>query len=123
MLILFIDDDEDDFEIFTEAIKCLDRNISCLRATNGEEALEVLSTLPLLPQYIFMDINMPVMNGEQCLLHLKGEESFSQIPIIVYSKSSHPREKKLFLQLGARDYIVKPNGFTPLVERLRAILK
>ena len=63
MLVLLVDDDLDEYEIFREAVERVNTNITCLHACNGSEALVTLQEMPSLPQYVFMDSNMPVMDG------------------------------------------------------------
>lgn len=67
MVILAVDDDPEDFEFFTEAVMDIDKSIVVLTATNGQQALDLLNNLIIAPDFIFLDINMPVMDGRKCL--------------------------------------------------------
>src|SRR5688572_8484690 len=96
MTILFIDDDPEDTDIFCEAVSYLNKSdflagkkesIECLTLNNGCKTIEFLSDLKELPQYIFLDINMPVMDGKECLIYLKDHPKFSGIPVIMLSTS------------------------------------
>jgi CheY-like chemotaxis protein len=80
---------------------------------NGVEAIHYLELLNenLLPRLIILDLNMPIMNGTQTLLHIKHDKKLKNIPVIIYSTSENEAEKRKTLSLGALDYIVKPLTF------------
>lgn len=69
--ILIVDDDEDDKEMFIEVVSEIDNSTNCIQASNGYEALEILEKNISLPDLIFLDLNMPRMNGKQCLQSIK----------------------------------------------------
>lgn len=78
---------------------------------NGKKAIEYLTNIPsdaALPNLIVLDMNMPVMNGTQTLLHLKQDARLRKIPVIIYSTSDNEQEKRKCLSFGAADYVVKP---------------
>lgn len=123
MLVLLVDDDPEEFEIFCEALRVYDRSIKCLHAVDGQEACDILMTpRTVLPDYIFLDINMPVMNGKECLEKIKDEPLLRDIPVIVYTTSSRFSEREMYRSLGARECIVKPTSFSVLVNILRKTL-
>src|SRR5882762_9611818 len=98
---LLIDDDTDDRELFSEALATVDPVIVCDQATDGAEALDRLRRSELCePDIIFLDINMPVMNGWQFLTKLKSEEKYKHIPVIVYSTSSNQKDKRIADEMG-----------------------
>jgi len=67
-----IDDDIDDQEIFGMALRDLDKSIHCIFANDGIQALEKLSTeTSFVPDYIFIDFNMPRMNGIEFLKRVR----------------------------------------------------
>ncbi|HEY0768816.1 MAG TPA: response regulator [Sphingobacteriaceae bacterium] len=110
-LIMYVDDDSDDLIIFKELLQDINPAIKYLHAANGKEALEMLEELVILPDYIFLDINMPVMDGQTFLSKLRADRRFRSIPVIVYTTSTRPDDKKAFSNLGANDYIVKPSTY------------
>lgn len=122
MFILIVDDDAEDIELFTEAVLEIDENIHCVEAYNGIEALKVLRRNALLPNYIFLDINMPLMNGRKCLEEIKNSANYRHIPVIIYSTTTDQRQIDEFRALGA-DFLTKPNSFDELVGSLKTILK
>ena len=87
----FIDDDPEDHEIFDLAIEKLDGEIMLMTAINGVEAINLLLTGSPKPDNIFLDPNMPRMNGKQFLTAIKDHQHFSGIPVVIYSTSSYGR--------------------------------
>lgn len=120
-VILLADDDSDDTEMFCEALADIDPGIICHCAINGRELLKMLNELSEKPQLIFLDLNMPIMNGWQCLKLLKEDERYKHIPVIMISTSSHQLEMDMAANLGALCYFVKPNSFNVLTQVLKAI--
>lgn len=121
MTILHVDDDFEEREIFSEALLSIDSTIKFLGAYSASNAFSKLQDS--LPDIIFVDINMPLVNGFQFLENLKQSERFSLIPVFVYSTSRMEEDISTSLKLGAVKYIVKPNDFKTLKEILREILE
>jgi CheY-like chemotaxis protein len=70
-MILLIDDDIEDQEIFMGALKQIDQTILCLSFSDGEEALKLLQAdIIAVPDLVFLDLNMPKFSGKQCLSEL-----------------------------------------------------
>jgi CheY-like chemotaxis protein len=110
-VILYVDDDSDDLLIFKELLFDINPTIKYLHARNGKEAFELLEELVVIPDYIFLDINMPVMDGQTFLTQLRQDTRFRAVPVIVYTTSTRPDDRTLFEGLGANDYIVKPSSY------------
>ena len=122
-IFLLADDDIDDREMFCEALKAIDSDVVCHVVADGREALDILNSLTEQPQLIFLDVNMPVINGWQCLGQLKEDERYNAIPVIVISTSSHQREMEIAKKLDALCYFTKPNHFDELINVLEIIVK
>ena len=123
MFVLIIDDDTEDRELFHEAIGEVDSSIKCYTAKDGKEALSLMTReLVVLPDYIFLDINMPVMNGRECLAEIKKDSKLKAIPVIMYSTTSDTNEIRGYYTLGAHDFLIKPHNFKKLVEALNSII-
>jgi CheY-like chemotaxis protein len=120
--IFLVDDDADDQLFFTDALKDIDSSISCSIANNGKEALDYLSRMTMLPEILFLDLNMPFMNGYECLSRLKNEDRLSRIPVVIFTTSSDPKDAEITHQLGAEVFLSKPNEFRQLREKLEKIL-
>jgi len=105
--ILLIDDDEDDQFIFLAAIKETAPGYAYRISNNGPEGLRELISNSAKPEIIFLDLNMPLMNGFEFLEILKSDIKFSDIPVIIFSTSDNPADKKRANELGAIKFITK----------------
>jgi len=105
--VLLVDDDADDREIFTWTLNSIYPSAITDTAIDGEDALEKLEQWGYHPDIIFLDLNMPKMNGFDFLQHIRREDKWKELPIIVYSTSSNPRDMARSWEAGATDYIVK----------------
>lgn len=121
LIFLLIDDDADDSDLFREALEETDPGITLLCAGNGEEALKRLKELPL-PSLIFLDINMPRMNGWECLKRMKQTPEYKDIPVLMYSTSSHQREIDIAIDLGALSFFTKPHSYSELRKMMKHIV-
>jgi len=121
--LMIIDDDPDDVQIFCEAIHEVDKKIRCLTSGSAEEGLLFLKNAMIKPEYIFLDLNMPRMNGKQCLEQLKKNAQFSEIPVIIYTTSKIKKDADDTMHLGASLFLTKPNKFEDLVNALKNILE
>jgi CheY-like chemotaxis protein len=115
---LVIDDDTDDRELFCEALATVDPVIICHQAPDGLEAFKYLRSKEADPDIIFLDINMPVMNGWEFLSMLKGQDDHKHIPVIVYTTSSTKKDRLIADELGALCFVTKPHAF----KRLKVML-
>jgi CheY-like chemotaxis protein len=121
--LLIIDDDVEDQEIFMEALKEVDVSVICYSATSGEDAFRKLETdLLILPDLIFLDLNMPKLNGKEVLAELKKSRSLYSIPVIMYSTSLGPHDIEEIRNLGAAHYLLKTANFDDLCAVLKDIL-
>jgi CheY-like chemotaxis protein len=120
--VLLIDDDIDDRMIFGEVLKELAPDIIYHEAINGEDALIKLNN-DLVPDLIFLDLNMPRVDGKQFLAEIQQQEHLKQIPVVIYSTSSHESDKKETRELGASYFLTKPNSLHELTHILTDLLQ
>ena len=121
--ILLVDDDRDDQMLFKEALSEADGTVLCMSALSGYEALEkLISGVMAIPDIIFMDVNMPRMNGLDCLKEFMKIELLRPVPVIMYSTSCSPAYQRECLANGAAHYIEKPNDFSALCLQIKALL-
>lgn len=109
--VFIADDDEDDQLLFREVIKELPYLVHLSRARDGEETLKLLDSMPQLPDLMFLDLNMPIINGLECLYEMKRNPKLMLLPVIIFSTSSFPGNINKVYELGAHLYIRKPNDF------------
>lgn len=120
--IFLVEDDPDDQEIFLSALNDIDPEIKCEIASNGEEGLKKLNSNGNAPSLIFLDLNMPVMNGEEFLQHVKKDEELRHIPVVVLSTASDHSTVKRLHSLGAYSFLTKPSAYRELVDMLKPVL-
>lgn len=121
MVVLNIDDDQEDRDFFCEALREIDPSIVCLMAASGFEALALLQSHMPVPDFIFLDINMPMMDGKQCLRKIKNIPQLAPIPVVMYSTSTNTREIRECYKLGAVDFLIKPCSYEKLVNDLASV--
>jgi len=118
--ILLIDDDVEDQEIFKAALTIVSADIQCTSFTNAQDALDKLHRIN--PDVIFLDLNMPIMSGQEFLTAMKNREHIQHIPVIIFSTSSNTGTIQQTKQLGATDFITKPDRFDKLIDLLKPII-
>ena len=108
---------DDDRNLFCEAVKEINENANCLAVGKGEDAIFMLrSDSVLRPDLIFLDLNMPGMNGRECLKEIKKDSALKDIPIVIYSTSSSQKDIRETRELGAAYIKFKPSSFKSLCE-------
>lgn len=123
-IVLCVDDDPDDRELIRNAIFKVDPSYTVAHATNGKEALQYLkrATETELPCLVILDINMPVMDGKQAVVEIKKNEKWSQMPIVVFSTSSHPSDLNFCQQWGV-ELVTKPANFNQITSEAERLLQ
>ena len=121
--VLIVDDDEDDRSVFCDIMDEIFPQASCLTARNGPECFHLLENEEIKrPDLIFLDINMPRMNGKQCLAGLKNIPSASEIPVVVYTTSRLASDEEETRQLGAVGFLSKPSKSNDLKCRIKRMI-
>jgi CheY-like chemotaxis protein len=123
MHILYIDDDAEDREIFKEAIAAIDPSCVCNAVNDGYQGLKALEELVVMPDFIFVDVNMPRMTGKQFLSEIKKIPRLRSIPLIMYSTTNHQEEMQSYFNMGAHRVLVKANTFNGTCEILSDVIK
>ena len=120
--IFLADDDLDDRFIFGEIIHEIDPELRFINAGDGIAALELLKTQTVIPDLIFLDINMPLLNGLECLCEIKKIPAFAKVPVIVYSTTRNDKEVQKSLACGAAAFIAKPNRWQELKQSIAGLI-
>lgn len=123
MNIILADDDEDDRLFFTDAFDELKINTRVSTYNDGVELMDYLNAEDaILPDILFLDLNMPRKSGKECLIEIRDNEKFKNIAIAIYSTSSSEEDiEETFVQ-GANIYIKKPSDFTLLKKVLSDVI-
>jgi len=121
--IILADDDEDDRLFFTDAFEELKISTKVQTYNDGSELMEYLNSEDaILPEILFLDLNMPKKNGIECLKEIKANDKFSDIAIAIYSTSSSEEHIEETFVTGANIYIKKPNDFETLKKVLSDVV-
>ena len=119
-----MDDDPDDLDMFKEALLRVDEHAVCIEKKDGKEALDYLSNeSTVLPEIIFLDLNMPRINGKQCVAEIKRSKRLSDIPIVIYSTTKRMEDEEYFKSLGVELFMIKPSSFPEICESIRGAFK
>jgi CheY-like chemotaxis protein len=124
--ILLVEDDPHDAFFLQRALLKVRQDLPLQLVTDGEQALHYLNgdlkysdrALFPLPFLIFLDLKLPYFSGFQILEQIKSNPKLTSIPVFVLTSSSEERDRQRALELGARDFFVKP----PTPEMLLKIL-
>jgi CheY-like chemotaxis protein len=119
-MIMLIDDDKDDCDIFRDAANQVSE-CKCHCVHSPVDALTILDRSEKLPICIFLDLNMPVMDGFAVLKHIKNDPRLSNIPIVVYSTTPNPKEAERSIRLGADRFIRKTSDYKKLINSLKEV--
>ena len=120
--ILLVEDDCVDAMTFKRTLKDLELKNAVVHLVNGEEALGYLkSECNEKPCLIFLDLNMPKMNGIEFLKVVKADDVLKRIPVIVLTTSKEECDIMDSFKLSVAGYIVKPVDYTKFVEAIKTI--
>lgn len=122
--IVLADDDEDDRLLFKKAMENLKVNTELSLYTDGQQLMDYLYSPDVrLPEVIFLDLNMPVKNGMDCLKEIRKDNKFNDISVAIYSTSSSEQDIDETFINGANIYINKPNSFRKLKEAIAKVIE
>ena len=121
--ILLADDDEDDRLFFMDAFGEMKIRTKVRTVNDGVELIQHL-TKPniILPHVLFLDLNMPLKNGMECLKEIKTNDRFKDIAIAIYSTSASEEDIEHTFVNGANVYIKKPSDFDTLKKILSEVI-
>jgi CheY-like chemotaxis protein len=120
MTVLYVDDDPEDMEIFKDAIHSVDPSIQLVALSSAKDAITYLGSGGSLPDHIFIDINMPGMDGRQCLEEIRKNKTLDHIQVFVYSTNSLPRDIAHIESFNAH-FLKKANSFNELCDIIRSL--
>src|SRR5688572_11290599 len=113
--VFYVDDDADDRLLFSEAFQEIQAvsplKLNLFNAENGQAFFDLIAESRVIPDITFLDINMPVKNGLECLAEIRATDHLKDRPVIMLSTSESENVIKKSYELGADKYIVKPPDF------------
>lgn len=117
--ILLIDDDPDELDIFSDALEKIKKPLVCIQARGARAAKSLLNYL--LPDYIFLDVNMPEINGLEFLEEIKEINALKEVPVILYSNFIDETVVNKALVAGAAACVKKPRKVSTMAKMLDGI--
>ena len=121
MRILLVEDNRADAILLQEAFRAADVSHPFDHVTDGEQALAHLRDADTPPGLMLLDLNLPRMDGREVLAEVKGDPELRDIPVIVLTTSSAPKDVELAYERGANAFVRKPLGMDRLIEAAGAI--
>jgi two-component system response regulator len=122
--ILLVEDNPDDIDLTTRALRQNNITNELIVTCDGEEALHYLlpqdgKTRP--PVVVLLDINIPKINGLEVLRTIRSDARTRCIPVVVLTTSNEERDIVESYQLGANSYVRKPVAFENFLEAIRLL--
>lgn len=122
--IILTDDDEDDRDFFRMAVDSSQTDYNLLLFQDGVDLKNYLSANPpVKPDVIFLDINMPLLNGFQCLEFIREIYNPDEVPVVMYTTSRNQADREESARLGANQYLVKPNDIKDLKIAVQQVIE
>ncbi len=121
MTIIYIDDDADDRDIFSEAVSLVDSSNTCITLSTGYELPRLLAETNA--SLLVLDINMPAPDGREILRRVRADERFTYLYICMFSTWMSNEDAEHYLKMGANACMRKPTRFYELYNFLKKLLQ
>lgn len=118
--IILADDDRDDHDFFKDALEEIAPSVNLSIVEDGDALLDLLKHY--IPDFIFLDLDMPCKNGLECLTEIRTSPTLQAIPIVIFSSTSRPANIDTAYEMGADLFFIKPSNYNDLVDSVKAIL-
>lgn len=118
--IILADDDVEDHQLFREALEEAAPFTTLSTSNNGSELMRLLQHY--VPDFIFLDMDMPGLDGLQCLRHIRTTDLLRDVHVIMFSGGARPIKVEMAYEMGADLFIIKPGNFAELTGMLGRVL-
>jgi CheY-like chemotaxis protein len=119
--VILADDDEDDHDLFRNALKEVAPKTKLAIVKDGRELIELLESY--VSDFIFLDLDMPLKNGLECLKEIRKDRGLKHLPVIIFSSTSRPVNIQTAYEMGCDLFFIKPQAYRDMVFSLKAILE
>ena len=118
--VILVDDDEEEFELFTSALMEITKDVELFHTDGCSDVLKIIDDWK--PELIFLDINMPTLDGIDCLKTIRSVKSYEELPVVMYSTSNNQMSIQDSYDNGAHLYVVKSYSYEGLLKVLGEVL-
>jgi CheY-like chemotaxis protein len=123
-VLLYVEDEDAAVFLLETALKEAEINLTLHRVSDGEEALAFLRRAGSYakaprPDMILLDLNLPRKTGHEVLSEMRDDSDLHEIPVVIFTSSSAPSDKRKSIALGAKKHITKPSSFDGFVEAIK----
>lgn len=121
--IIMADDDENDRHFFSEALQNIKVKTMLTFVNDGSQLMNHLNSPGTrLPHVVFLDLNMPLKNGMECLSEIRKNSKLKDLIVVIYSgDASEDKVEEAFIK-GANIYIQKPNDLLTMKNALSQVI-
>ena len=119
-VIFYLNDDSDDLYFFKNTMGSLGHQVLVFH--KAEIMLKWLHRHPTKPEVIFLDVHVPILNGEEILSHLKSSHAYGSVPVVIISSIYPKKLVRQLLAVGA-NYLMKRTATNDLKTALENVLK
>jgi CheY-like chemotaxis protein len=123
LTIILVDDSLFERDLFGETLNIIDETINYIPFSSGQTVLHYLENTKTLPNYIFLDIRMPGMDGLECLRHIKSQSRTKDIPVIIYSHAHPSTYQTLAFAFGASSCLSKSTSILESINQISSFIK
>jgi DNA-binding response OmpR family regulator len=119
--IMLAEDDEDDRMMFKEVIQQVNPGFTLQIVSDGHQLLSLLENI--LPDILFLDLDMPYKNGLECLVAIRENEKMQDLPVVMFSSTTRQANIQTAYEMGAHLFLIKSAYFKEYVASVNAILE
>ncbi len=128
--ILYIEDNQDEADIFRRAVARLTLPPSYTILNSGSEGIEYLlqkgmylGQAPPMPRLVLIDLNLPGHTGFEVIQQVRAVNRTRYLPMVVYSSSDNPKDIRRAYDLGANAYLIKPGSYHEVSDLMRRAIE
>jgi CheY-like chemotaxis protein len=121
--IFYVDDDQDDLDYFESAVSSIEKDVELYTHNHPEALLSALHNPPPHPHLLFVDLNMPGINGFEILENVRNSPKHQSLPVVIFSTSTDKNVIEKSKRLGASYYLPKPTNYSKLKQSIEHILQ
>jgi CheY-like chemotaxis protein len=118
---LYVEDDDEDVLLLQDMLKVFGKGLDMVTVQNGFKAISYLQDVAKgssYPEFILLDINMPLLDGIETLELLKSDDMYCLIPVVLFTTSSSQEQEKKCSRLGS-EILIKPDNYEHWFELMK----